>query len=1029
MKFSLIALERRTLKAKLLLGFIALMLLAAAIGIDALIGQRRLGREVQQMYDKELLGISAIKEARFEFAQVGRIVRMAIIARDSLERDRALAQLGDAESGITRAIAEIRQRSFRAEGKQQLASFQENYAAYLTNIDRAVSLAKKGQFDEAQAYVAGMDFQRPGIAANENLGAMVRIKEAGAKEAAQQARVMADHEDFTTLLYLVGGSGLAVLLGIVIAGSIRRPTEKIRTAVEQIAGGKLDGAVPHTDYPNEIGDLARAIKVLQAEARQMETQRWIKGHLAEISAELQEATAFGEMAQKFLTRLAPLINLGHGVFYIFEPEQKRLRLLAGYAFRERKHLAQTFALGQGMVGQCGLEMIPITITEPPEDYVRIGSSLGEAVPRRIAVLPVIRNGKLLAVLELATFDTFGDREQAMLDGAMPLLGTSLEVLEHNLKTQELLKETQRQAENMEKQAARLEEQAVEMEAQQKELQATEAWYRGIVEAAPEGMLVADARGAIILANPRLEAMFGYQPGELIGRPLECLVPAAVRQSHARQREDFTQQGTTRAMEGRELRGTRQDGSEFPVEVGLSRLPALGGKGICVCASVRDITERKTAEAKLRKLSLAVENSPATVVITDRSGTIEYVNPAFTEVTGYTPKEAIGLNPRVLKAGNQPAELYANLWQTISAGKIWRGELCNKKKTGELFWESASISPITNAAGEITHFVAVKEDITERKRQEKAVAESERRVRQILEVTAEGFCLVDNAAKIIQVNDALCSIFGRPREQIVGQNMLRFTDEANARILKENFAKRERGEGGAIYELAVLRPDGSLVPCRISAAALTDEHGAKSGSFGMLTDITMEKQAAAEMKEARLRAEEATKTKSEFLANMSHEIRTPMNAIIGMSHLALQTDLDKKQRNYVQKIHRSGENLLGIINDILDFSKIEAGKMSMETIDFRLEDVMDNLFHVMSLKTEDKGLELLFHSATDVPTALKGDPLRLGQILINLGNNAVKFTEQGEIVIGVEKVSEDADGAVLHFWVKDSGIGEIGRAHV
>ncbi|OGB30201.1 MAG: hypothetical protein A3F78_04715 [Burkholderiales bacterium RIFCSPLOWO2_12_FULL_61_40] len=314
------------------------------------------------------------------------------------------------------------------------------------------------------------------------------------------------------------------------------------------------------------------------------------------------------------------------------------------------------------------------------------------------------------------------------------------------------------------------------------------------------------------------------------------------------------------------------------------------------------------------------------------------------------------------------------------------------------------------------------DITERKRAEQAIRQASDEQSAIFESATLGIAFIKDGT-IVRANHRLEELFGWDHGALLGQSPRIWYPPG---IGPDNgpYADIQRGETHySTQELS--RQDGSSFWCRLSGSAI-DHEDLSRGTVWMFDDVTAERQAAELMREARDLAEDATRMKSDFLANMSHEIRTPMNAIIGMSHLALQTDLQPKQRNYIEKVDSAARNLLGIINDILDFSKIEADKMRFEVAEFHLEDVMENLADLSVIKAQDKGLELLFDVAPEVPTALVGDPLRLGQVLINLVGNAIKFTDRGEITVGIRTVDFDAErhpGQIrLRFDISDTGVG-------
>ena len=312
----------------------------------------------------------------------------------------------------------------------------------------------------------------------------------------------------------------------------------------------------------------------------------------------------------------------------------------------------------------------------------------------------------------------------------------------------------------------------------------------------------------------------------------------------------------------------------------------------------------------------------------------------------------------------------------------------------------------------------------RQRDEEALKASEQLFRSIFENAQIGISFFKIDTQEIFPNRALQEILGYTEKELSHlEKWDEITHPDDRASCAERYAelvqgKREENQ----WEQRLVHKDGRIVVTSVRFSLLRDTEGRPQYVAALQEDITERKRLGAELVKAKEKAVAATRAKSDFLANMSHEIRTPMNAILGMTHLALKTDLTPKQRDYLTKTKGAAQSLLGIISDILDFSKIEAGKLDMEKTDFRLEDVLDNLSSIVSQKAQDKNLEFLIAAQQDLPPNLVGDSLRLGQILINLVNNAVKFTERGEIVVTVALAERVLDRVNLKFSVRDSGIG-------
>ncbi|MBZ5569280.1 MAG: response regulator [Acidobacteriia bacterium] len=412
----------------------------------------------------------------------------------------------------------------------------------------------------------------------------------------------------------------------------------------------------------------------------------------------------------------------------------------------------------------------------------------------------------------------------------------------------------------------------------------------VIQSLPMISAIFNQQGKCLRWNRSFQDVLGYSAADVPNIEILDTVAEEDRKLVQRKIQEAFEQGKSAA----EASLITKNGTKIPHYLTSARV--LFGGQPCIAGVAVDISERKRAEEEVRLLATALESAANAIVITDPNGTIQWVNPAFTLLTGYSLEEVAGKNPRILKSGEHDAAFYKNLWNTIREGKNWTGEITNRKKDGNLYIDQTTIAPVVSAGGEITNFVAIKQDATHRKRME------------------------------------------------------------------------------------------------------------------------------AEMISSKELAEAANRAKSEFLANMSHELRTPLNGILGMLELALDTELNSEQREFLSLGKSSADSLLSLINDILDFSKIEAGRLEFESIEFDIRNTLETALKVLAPRAHEKGLELNCHVPTEVPAMLVGDPGRLRQVIVNLVGNAIKFTEVGEVTVDVALQSSENHSAVLYVTVTDTGIG-------
>ena len=523
------------------------------------------------------------------------------------------------------------------------------------------------------------------------------------------------------------------------------------------------------------------------------------------------------------------------------------------------------------------------------------------------------------------------------------------------------------------------------------LRESEERFARLVEASFEGIAVSE-QGRVVDCNPQLARMLGYEPAEMIGMYVASFVAPESR--------DFVASRISAGSdEPYEHIALRKDGSTFPVEV---RARHLGHDGQNVrLSAVRDMSERRKMEEDLRVIRRAVEQSPASIVITDTAGAIQYANPGFLEVTGYSMKDVIGQNPRILKSGDTPPEVYAKLWSTITGGGVWRGEFCNRKKNGELYWEDAAISGVTSEADGVTHFVAVKVDITERKQAELALARSEERYRDLVEQLPDGVYRSTHEGRFLEVNPAFVRILGYDsKEELMAVDIPSqlYFDPAD----RESERMTDRNEEMAIYRLR--RKDGSAVWVEDHGRYVFNPSGEVEFHEGILRDVTDRLRAEEERKRLEEKLFRAQKMESigTMAAGLAHDFNNILNVIMGNAELMRTLPgVPEAGKRRVENVAKASERGGQLVKKLMTFAR----KTDIVERPLSVNDLIREAIDLVRT-TMPRGIDIRLALEEGVPEIV-GDAGQLQQVLMNFCVNARDaMPSGGTLTISTSSVTGD-----------------------